>query len=153
VNVRAGNIHATAVALETSGVLIEGPSGSGKTSLALAAIRDAQNQNKFARLIADDQCLIMAANHRLIASCPPALTGMAEMRGLGVIQFQTERHSLSSIVIDLIIGLIDPSQMERIPQARTKVIAGVELPVFELPARQIAVALPLLCQIVENRRR
>ena len=66
------NIHATAVALGSLGVLIEGLPGSGKTSLALAAIEKLQSQNRFAALVADDQCLIEAVNGKLIVTCPPA---------------------------------------------------------------------------------
>jgi serine kinase of HPr protein (carbohydrate metabolism regulator) len=147
-NVPAVNIHATAVALGTMGVLVEGPSGSGKTALALAAVEHLQVRGQFAAVVADDQCLIETANHRVIASCPPALAGLIEMHGLGIIKHKT----FVPVIVDIVIRLVEHSNVERMPQAKTTLIAGVELPVFELPARQIAVSLPFLCQLVENHR-
>ena len=138
------NIHASAIALGALGVLIEGPSGSGKTSLALAAIEKLQSQNHFAALVADDQCLIEIAHGRLIARCPPALTGQAEMRGLGVVKV----NNLTSAVIDCVIRLAEPPKIERMPDQQLTVIAGIQLPVFELPARQIAVSVSIFTQIV-----
>ena len=142
------NRHATAIALGTLGVLIEGPSGSGKSSLALAAIEHISSKGLFAALVADDQCLIEIANNLVIASCPPQLTGFVEMRGLGIVK----HPNTNSSVIDIVIRLVEHNEMERIPEARTVAIAGVQLPVFQLPARQIAMSLPLLCHILESRR-
>ena len=142
------NIHATAVALGSLGVLIEGLPGSGKTSLALAAIEKLQSQNRFAALVADDQCLIEAVNGKLIVTCPPALVGLVEMRGLGVVTTK----SLPSVVIDLVFRLVDADEIERMPMPEFVTMAGVELPLFELPALDIAVSLPILLQIVKDRR-
>jgi serine kinase of HPr protein (carbohydrate metabolism regulator) len=141
------NMHATGVALGSTGVLIEGVSGSGKTSLALAAIQRFQSQNRFAALVADDQCLAEAAGGRLIASCPPVLAGLAEMRGLGIVQ----QHTLSSVVIDAVMRLVDQRDIERLPQRELSTIDGVKLPVFNLPRRQIVIALPILCKIIDDR--
>ncbi len=142
------NIHATAVALGALGVLIEGLSGSGKTSFALAAIEKMQSQNHFAALVADDQCLIEIANGRLIATCPPALIGLVELRGFGVV----ETCTLQSVVVDIVVRLVDEVKIERLPEPKSVTLNGVELPVFELPSRQIAVCLPILMQIVKDRR-
>jgi serine kinase of HPr protein (carbohydrate metabolism regulator) len=142
------NIHASVVALGALGILILGRSGSGKTSLALAAIEKLQSQNHFAALVADDQCLIEAANDKLVATCPPALVGLIEMRGLGVVKTK----NLSSVVIDFVIQIVDEGTIERMPQQKFANYEGIELPVFELPARQIAVSLPILMQIAKDRR-
>jgi serine kinase of HPr protein (carbohydrate metabolism regulator) len=142
------NSHATCVALGAAGVVIEGPSGSGKTSLALTIIEKFQNQNQFAALVADDQCLIEIANGRLIATCPPVLAGLVERRGIGVVKTK----NLTSVVIDCVVRLVNQTEMERLPEAKSVILFGVELPVFELPARQIAVSLPILTQIVKDRR-
>jgi serine kinase of HPr protein (carbohydrate metabolism regulator) len=149
INVLAMNIHATAIALGAFGVLIEGPSGSGKTSLALAAIEHMSNKGLFAALVADDQCLIETANNRVIASCPLPLTGLVEMRGLGIVKHP---NITSSVIMDIVIRMVEHNQIERMPEPETTTIAGLHLPVFKLPARQIAMSLPLLCQLVENRR-
>jgi serine kinase of HPr protein (carbohydrate metabolism regulator) len=148
INVLAMNIHATAIALGAFGVLIEGPSGSGKTSLALAAIEHMRGKGLFAALVADDQCLIETANNRVIASCPLPLTGLVEMRSHGIVK----HPNITSSVIDIVVRLVEHNQIERMPEAETTAVAGLHLPVFKLPARQIAMSLPLLCQLVENRR-
>jgi serine kinase of HPr protein (carbohydrate metabolism regulator) len=142
------NIHATAIAIEGMGLLIEGASGSGKTSLALAAIEKLQGNNRFAALVADDQCLLEVANGRLITTCPPSLLGRAEMRGHGIVK----QKSLDAVIIDAVIHLVDQTGLERMPKPETTHLNGIELPVYQLPARQIAVSLPILLQIVESRR-
>ena len=142
------NIHATVIALGPVGLIIEGASGTGKTHLALSAIEKFQSHAGFAALVADDQCLIEAVNGRLVATCPPALAGLAELRGFGI---TTQRH-IMSVVIDVVIRLVDGMGIERMPTTKTAIIAGTVLPLFELPARQIAVSLPILSQIVSSRR-
>jgi serine kinase of HPr protein (carbohydrate metabolism regulator) len=142
------NIHATAIAIEGMGLLIEGASGSGKTSLALAGIEKLHSQNRFAALVADDQCLLEIANCKLIATCPPAFTGLGEMRGLGIIK----QKSLDAVVIDAVIRLVDEAKLERMPERKTTIVNSVELPAYDLPARQTAVSLPILLQIVKDRR-
>jgi serine kinase of HPr protein (carbohydrate metabolism regulator) len=142
------NIHATAIALGAVGVLIEGPSGAGKTSLALAAIEKMQSQNQFASLVADDQCLVEITNGRLIATCPPALAGLVEMRGLGILTTQ----NMNSIVVDCVIRLVSQDRIERVFDRQFTMVDGVQLPLFELPARQIAISVPILMQIVKDHR-
>ncbi|QLP96335.1 MAG: hypothetical protein HZY79_01495 [Rhodoblastus sp.] len=54
-------IHASAVAVGESCVLLRGPSGSGKSAAALALIDLAGAHGLFARLVADDRVLRRAA--------------------------------------------------------------------------------------------
>jgi HPr kinase/phosphorylase len=99
-------------------------------------------------LVADDQCMIEAVHGRLIAACPPALSGLAEIRGLGLVTIR----KLPAIVIDLVVCLVDQAEITRMPESKFSEISGVRLPCFDLPARQIAVSLPILTEILENRR-
>ncbi len=142
------NVHGTALTFASCGFLIQGPSGSGKTALALAAITEAGRQGRFAALVADDQCLIEVANGRVIASCPPVLRGLAEMRGLGIITCDC----VGSAVIDGVIRLVEANTMERMPPPQTTRMAGIEVPVFECPARQIVISLPILMQLTLKLR-
>jgi len=66
-------------------VLLRGPSGSGKSDLALRLIDDG------ARLIADDQTHLAKKGHALIATPPPAIAGMIEVRGIGVVKLPRGR--------------------------------------------------------------
>ena len=142
------NVHASVVALGSLGLLIEGPSGSGKTTLALAVIEDSKRRGLFAALVADDQCLVKVAHNRLIAACPIALSGLAEMRGLGVVN----RPFLSATVVDWVIRLVEESDVERMPEAIVTTISGVKIPLLMLPARQFAVNLPILSQLIDSGR-
>jgi serine kinase of HPr protein (carbohydrate metabolism regulator) len=47
-------VHATALVVGTTGLLITGPSGAGKTTLALRLIALARSRGLYADLIADD---------------------------------------------------------------------------------------------------
>ncbi len=142
------NAHATIVALGPLGFLIEGPSGFGKTALALAAIKNTKQGGVFAALVADDQCLIEVAHNRLIASCPPALQGLAEIRGLGI----TSQPFIASSIVDWVIRLVEQEQIDRIPDPLEMTILGVDVPLLKLPARQIAMNLPILDELIHNRR-
>ena len=70
--------QASAVAIEGRALLIEGPPGSGKSSLALALIE------RGAGLIGDDAVTLTASEEQLIASPPPNITGLLEVRGVGL---------------------------------------------------------------------
>ena len=147
------NMHATAVQLGNMGFLIEGPSGSGKSALALAAIREMRDAGIFAALAADDQCLVEALSGRLMASCPQALIDLVEIRGLGVVNFSETKHpGFSPIIVDAVIRLVDNTQIERMPDPHFAEIAGLQLPVFDIPARQIVICLPIIRQIIQSYR-
>jgi hypothetical protein len=71
--------RATAVAIAGRAVLIEGPPGSGKSSLALALI------DRGAVLIGDDAVTLEVVDGRLLASPPPHIAGLIEVRNLGLL--------------------------------------------------------------------
>ncbi|MCA3455211.1 MAG: serine kinase [Rhodobacter sp.] len=77
---RSVRLHASCVALEGRGLLILGPSGSGKSSLALQMI------GLGAALVADDQVDVTCAGDALVAAAPPALAGLIEARGVGLLR-------------------------------------------------------------------
>src|SRR5262249_10210087 len=83
-------VHATSLALKGGGrwraVLLRGPSGAGKSDLALRLI------DRGARLIADDQTHLARKGRALVATAPPAIAGMIEVRGIGIVKLG--RHQL-----------------------------------------------------------
>ncbi len=120
-------LHATAIALAVdadgplAGVLILGPSGAGKSSLALAAIEGCP----FARtaLVADDQVSIAACDGGLIASAPPALKGLIEVRGFGPAPVRSASAATLLFAVDL------GTQAERVsPPGSLKVTGDRFLP-------------------------
>ena len=72
----AVNLHATAIVLGATGILITGPSGAGKSALALSLLRAGRLHGLYASLVADDQVLVSALNGRAVAAAPPATAGL-----------------------------------------------------------------------------
>ena len=81
----APSIHASCVLVGAGAVLIRGASGAGKSRLAHDLIEaGSRGDVAFARLVADDRTLVEAVNGRLLARPAPALTGLLELRHIGI---------------------------------------------------------------------
>jgi serine kinase of HPr protein (carbohydrate metabolism regulator) len=103
-------IHASAVLVGRSALLIRGPSGSGKSRVALGLIQAAdQGLLRFARLVADDRCHLEAVNGRVVVRPAEALRGIIEVHGLGLRGLPYEPVAHVSTVIDL--GMISVARM------------------------------------------
>ena len=126
----ADNFHATAVVLGDRGIVIAGEPGMGKTQLALDLIFHARTHGLFARLVGDDQIFLSAHRGRLVCAAPPAIAGLAEVRGLGP---QPVRYEAKAPV-DLVIRLVGRSAAERFPEAETEVLLGCHVPLMRLAA-------------------
>jgi len=110
-------LHASCVAVEGNGLLTLGPSGAGKSALAIRLI------TLGAVLVSDDRTRVIATGGRLHASCPnPALQGLVEARGLGILRAPAVESVSLSLVIDL--GKPEP---DRLPPVRTVTILGIPL--------------------------
>ena len=125
-------IHATTVAIGEAGVLIRGVSGAGKTTLALAMIARARQNDRFARLVADDRTGLSVKGGRLLARPVAPLEGLIERRGLGL----TPEPHLPAVVVRLVIDLAkaEPARMPE-PEHLIVSIAGVDLPRLSLMGR------------------
>ena len=113
--------RASCVALGARALLIEGSPGSGKSSLALALI------DRGARLIGDDGVRLEARQGRLLASPPPHISGLIEVRNLGVIGMPT----VSDAVVALVLRL-DPEAPRFIDTAEQTERGGIGLPLVRL---------------------
>ncbi len=111
-------IHGTCVLLSDIGVLLRGESGRGKSDLALRLIDGG------ARLVADDRVALRAGSGRLTASAPPALAGLLEVRGVGILPVP----SVASADVGLVVDLVPRDGVERLPEAETETLMGVTLP-------------------------
>ena len=112
-------LHASCVAKEGRAILISGRSGSGKSDLALRLI------DRGALLVSDDYTIVRRADGRLLASAPASIEGKIEVRGLGILQFETARDVPVALLVDL------DRAVERLPAAiETVAIEGVEVPVL-----------------------
>ena len=109
-------MHASAVSVQSRGVLIVGASGSGKSSLALHLMAFG------ATLISDDQTVLKLQNGRVWASAPEAISGKIEARGVGLLQAE-----FMPAVIELVVDL-DSEETSRLPACHRYELLGVHLP-------------------------
>ncbi len=107
------NIHATGLLWSGVGVIIRGPSGAGKSLLALDLLQAAEAAGREAMLVGDDRLDIRRGPSGLVMAPPPALVGLIELRGLGLLV----RPFAPSAPIDLVIDLVD--SLERMPASES----------------------------------
>jgi serine kinase of HPr protein (carbohydrate metabolism regulator) len=105
------------------GVLIEGPSGAGKSDLALRALGEGFG------LVADDRTLVFVSRGRLFGRAPTPLTGLMEVRGVGVLP----APSLPFAEIVLAARCVpEPGNEERVADFTRQSLLGVEIPVLDI---------------------
>ncbi|SNX68392.1 Hpr(Ser) kinase/phosphatase [Cereibacter ovatus] len=106
-------LHASCVAVGGRALLILGPSGAGKSSLALALMALG------ADLVADDRTEILREGATLVARCPPALAGLIEARGLGILRAPAIHEARVELAVDL-----GQRETDRLPQRRNIQVLG-----------------------------
>ena len=100
------NVHGTAVSIDGKGLLILGQSGSGKSQLALALITHG------AKLISDDQVILINTESEIILSAPKSISGKIEARFVGILKMSVLIAPLY-LVIDL-----DQKELDRLPKKK-----------------------------------
>lgn len=93
--------------------MILGASGSGKSSLALDMMALG------ATLVADDRVCLAQQDQKIIASVPPALAGLIEARGIGLLHATPGDPVPLACVIDL-----DQVETSRMPPQRHIQLVG-----------------------------
>ena len=121
----AATVHASAVLVGTRAVLIRGPSGAGKSRLAWELIEAARRHaGSFACLVGDDRVHLHSAHGRLLVRPAETLTGLIELRGIGILRCDHEPCAGVGLVVDLAAG-----HAERLPEReQTIVLTEVTLP-------------------------
>lgn len=114
--------HATCVDIDGAGVLLRGPSGSGKSDLALRLIDGG------ARLVADDRVELTSSGSQVVASAPAVLNGRIEVRGLGIVAVD----SVPETSIELVVDLVEPAEVERLPAPTTTEVIGIRVTLVRL---------------------
>lgn len=127
-------IHATAVAVGEAGVLIRGRSRAGKSSLALALMTLGAARGFRVRLVGDDRVYVAACDGSVVVEPHPAILGMIERRGAGILTVPYQARAVVRLVVDFVEagGACDIQ-----PRAPDEVglrapVAGIELPRIEL---------------------
>ena len=114
-------------------ILLRGPSGAGKSDLALRLI------DRGWRLVSDDQTMLSAEAGRLLARAPETISGRMEVRGLGVL----EVASIEPAEVALVVDLVPPDQVERLPEQDSCTLEGVAVAHLALNAFESSVATKL----------
>lgn len=109
------------VAIGGRAVLIEGPPGSGKSSLALALI------DRGGLLVGDDGVTLTARGGHLVASPPPNIAGLIEVRNLGLLRFPIAESAPVALILRL-----DPDAPRFIEAAPETHLCGIAIPVVAL---------------------
>jgi serine kinase of HPr protein (carbohydrate metabolism regulator) len=115
------------------GVLIEGASGSGKSDLALRAIAAGW------ALVADDRTLVWTSGGRLFGRAAPALAGLIEARGVGVVA-EAQRGFAP---IDLVVRCVASGAVDRLPEPQAVSLLGLTLPRLDLVALEASATVKL----------
>ncbi|MEI6560332.1 MAG: HPr kinase/phosphatase C-terminal domain-containing protein [Rhodospirillaceae bacterium] len=111
-------IHGTSVLISGAGVLLRGKSGAGKSDLALRLI------DRGAVLIADDRVEVRVDHGKVMASAPATLAGLLEVRGVGLMRVPFAPAGEVHLVVDL----VTPETVERLPEAEWTALAETRLP-------------------------
>ncbi|MCR9126282.1 MAG: serine kinase [Rhodobacteraceae bacterium] len=117
-------LHASCVAIDRRGLLIRGASGRGKSALCLQLMAFG------AVLIGDDRVEIRRTKEGVLrVSAVPALRGLIEARGVGILRAAEQDWAAPVAIVDL-----DHSETDRLPHPRTCDLLGERLPLFHAVA-------------------
>ncbi len=125
-------VHGTCVALGSGAALLRGPSGSGKSDLALRFLflaRRGPAALEAPILVADDQVVLAREGTRLLARAAQTIRGKIEVRGVGIVEVK----SLAEAELKLVVDLVWPQQVERLPETdKTVPLLGLAIPLVHL---------------------
>lgn len=118
-------LHANSIAFENKGLLILGPSGSGKSDLSLRLIEKGWS------LVGDDYSKVWEEHEKLWAKPHENTSGEIEVRGLGIVKVPFIQKAQ---VLGLVYLVVDPKEVERMPELSNKTVMNVSLPFINLYA-------------------
>lgn len=87
--------------------------------------------------MADDRVDLACEGDTLLARCPPALAGLLEVRGVGILRVPAVADTQVALAVDLLPG----GEIDRLPEPRHRDYLGVRVPLLTLdPFRASAAA-------------
>jgi HPr kinase/phosphorylase len=134
------SVHASAVLVGERAVLIRGPSGAGKSRLAFDLILAGRSgQIPPCVLVADDRVHLDTAGGQIVVRPVGELSGLIEIRGLGIRRCEFAGEAIVGLVVDL-----SAADGERLPppEAFFTQIGGIKIP--RIPVGIGYAALPLV---------
>ncbi|MCU9838600.1 serine kinase [Ruegeria sp. WL0004] len=132
-------VHASCVALSGRALLIVGASGSGKSTLALDLLAQG------AGLVSDDRVTLRRTESSVVAGAIPAISGLVEARGLGLLHALVHGPASVAWVLDL-----DQEEPQRLPPFREIRLLGHSVPLlFRPPIPHLG---PSLAQLLKAGR-
>ena len=139
-------IHATCIAVGDRAALLRGRSGSGKSDLALRclAVGVTPLTPRPARLIADDRVVLSRDGPRLMATPPAAVTGLIEVRGVGILSVPQGPPAEVVLIVDLESGATADRLPDVLPRDQW---LGVDIPRLAIDPFHVAAALKVLIAI------
>jgi len=146
-------MHANALVVRETGLLLRGGSGAGKSALSMELIARARRNGEFASLVGDDRIALENRSGRLIARPHNAIRGSIEVRGAGIVSVPFERGAV-------IRGLVELAAMEEVDPGRPtelrwvpKEICGLSVPRLVLKQREGlgCIKISLFLQYLESR--
>jgi HPr kinase/phosphorylase len=132
-------IHGNCVAVQSAAVLIIGASGSGKSALAL------QLMAMGGELVADDRVHVRRREGILVASCPSAISGKIEARGVGILAVNPRQYCIVRLVVDL-----NSQEDQRLPPLRKYTLLGLDIDL--LHGSKLAHFPAAVCQYLKGGR-
>lgn len=127
-------LHGTCVTIGSVAVLFRGKSGSGKSDLALRLL---WRNDLDSMLVADDQVILTRRKESLWARAPKSISGLLEVRGIGLV----EVSSVSEVRLSVVIDLLNPGKEALIPRMPGKLsctIEGISLPKYQMCAFEVS---------------
>lgn len=133
-------VHGTCVALKLGrawrALLLRGPSGAGKSDVALRLLEAG------GRLVSDDQTHLAKVGRSVIASPPQSLAGLIEVRGLGIVKL-ARGQLMPRAPLGLLVDLVPPERVERLPDPAREKVLDVDLPLVALAPFEAAIVTKL----------
>ncbi|HEX8063545.1 MAG TPA: HPr kinase/phosphatase C-terminal domain-containing protein [Allosphingosinicella sp.] len=124
-------LHASCVSIRGRAVLLAGRSGAGKSDLALRLI------DRGAQLVSDDYTELRGVGDTLLAWAPARIAGKIEARGIGLLEIPAAQ----GVPVCLYADLDRPP--ERLPEAASIRLAGLDIPLVALAALEPSAPLKL----------
>lgn len=133
-------LHATAVALDGQAVLLRGPPGAGKSDLALRLI------DRGWSLIGDDYVHLRRHGALLVLDPPPAIAGLIEVRGVGLVRLPFRAGVPLALVAELV-----PDGIERLPTGAHAMLLERPVPLVRLNPFEASAPLKLETALTLHR--